>query len=117
MRNRAEDSTSSQRDFFLGKRGTDTRECDESAARKLKLRREEAEIAQLEAETKLYIKKGEEQILSDVKERQIGMKERELEMNRSSVTYYRDLVQEMFEGDAHVKAAFKDYTLVTLGVL
>ena len=74
--------------FFLGKRGTDTRECDESAARKLKLRREEAEIAQLEAETKLYMKEGEdklEQIFSDVKEREIGMKEREQEMNRSSV--------------------------------
>ena len=104
MRNRAETSTSSQRDFFLGKRGTDNRERDESAARKLKLRREEAEIAQLEVETKLY-----------VKEREIGMKKRKIEMNKSSVTYYRDLVQEMFKGDAHMQAAFKDYTLVTLG--
>ena len=25
-----------------------------------------------------------------------------------------DLVQEMFDGDAHMQAAFKDYTMVTL---
>ena len=44
MKDRADVSTSSQQDFFLGKRGTDTRERDESAARKLKIRREESDI-------------------------------------------------------------------------
>ena len=36
--------------------GTEVREQDESAARRLKLRREKAEITRLEAETNLYMK-------------------------------------------------------------
>ena len=59
VRTRAEASTASQRDFFLGKRGADAREQDQSAARRLKLHsvlREEAEITRLEAETSLYVK-------------------------------------------------------------
>jgi hypothetical protein len=44
MRDRADASTAPQRDFFIGKRGTDAREKDEAAAKILKLRREEDEM-------------------------------------------------------------------------
>ena len=111
IQDRAEVVDASQRDFFLGKRGTETREKDELVSRKLKLRREEVEIEKLEAETKLYVKDGE----AKLEQRKIEMEQRKIEVNKSSVTFYRDLVQEMFSEDAHMKAAFKDYAMVTLG--
>jgi hypothetical protein len=122
MQDRAEVVDVSQRDFFLGKRGTKTREKDELASRKLKLRRKEAEIEKLEAETKLYVKDGEaklEKLEAEtklyVKDGEAKLEQRKIEMNKSSVTFYRDLVQEMFSEDTHMKAAFKDYAMVTLG--
>jgi hypothetical protein len=118
MRDRADASTSSQRDFFLGKRGTDAREQDEAAAQRLKLRRDEAELTRLEAETQLYVKeqaaKGE-QLTLQVEREKMDLEQRKAEMNASAVTFYRNLVQEVFHSDAHMQAAFKDYTMATLG--
>jgi hypothetical protein len=190
MRDRADASTASQRDFFIGKRGTDDREKDEAAAKRLKLRREEDEMTRREAETQLYAKqqvvKGDHLILQVEKQRvgidkervemqlyvkqqavkgdhlilqvekaraemqmqvekekvgvekeraemqmqvekekvgvekeraemQMRVEKEKAEMKESSVTFYRDLVKEMFGEDAHMQAAFKDYAMVTLG--
>ena len=103
MRDRAETSTPEQKDFLLGKRGTETREKDEAAAKRMKLRKDEADVDLYVQERKF---KGEQLSMQ--------LKIAEQKMKTDSIIFYRDLLQEVFKGDAHMQAAFKDYAMVTM---
>ena len=134
MRDRAETSTSEQRDFLLGKRGTDMREQDEAAAKRLKLRQAEvdmdlyvkekrAKCDLIDSEQKkvnLNLAAYERKINFDMSERErkinFDMTERERKMNESAVSFNKNLMEGIFSGDAHMQAAFKDYAMVALNL-
>ena len=92
MKDRASASSPAQRDFFLGKRGSEARESDEEARRRK--RRFEVEMQEREANTKLKI----------------------MEANQMSVVTSKqaiDLYEHVVDvtDDVHIQAAFKDFMM------